>query len=452
MNYTYDGEVPPPWDDDAPEDNPSEPTGGDADETPAARVVLTPASSIRPRPVFWLWEARLALGTLALLAGREGLGKSTLAYWLVARITRGELPGIFAGTPKSVLVAATEDSWEHTIVPRLIAASADLDRVFRVEVINVLGVHVGLSLPRDIPALSHQSVQVDAALLLLDPLMSRLGALDTHRDAEVRQALEPLVTVADRANLSVLGLIHHNKSGSSDPLQLVMGSKAFTAVARSVHTVVPDPDDETEERRLFGTPKNNLGRTGLPTLSFTIVSHPVDTDEGVAWTGRLEWGEDSSVSIGDAMRQAASDDDRSAASEATGWLNDYLESQGGKALSSAVKKAGKSAGHSERALRNARKRLRLCTPSEGYPRVTWWVLPVVTPSRDASLRGDVTTDMTDTTRADLHSRVSRDSRDALQNTVSRLCPDCGSQLLPGRVRCGPCGHRHLMAARIEAKS
>ena len=89
-------------------------------------VVLTSADSIKPRPVFWLWKNRLALGTLGLLAGREGVGKSTLGYWIAARITQGDLFGCFAGTPKAVLVCATEDSWEHTIVPRLMAAGADL--------------------------------------------------------------------------------------------------------------------------------------------------------------------------------------------------------------------------------------------------------------------------------------------------------------------------------------
>jgi hypothetical protein len=39
-------------------------------------VVLTAASEIKPRRVQWLWADRMALGTLALLAGREGLGKS----------------------------------------------------------------------------------------------------------------------------------------------------------------------------------------------------------------------------------------------------------------------------------------------------------------------------------------------------------------------------------------
>ena len=59
-----------------------------------------------------------------------------------------------------------------------------------------------------------------------------------------------------------------------------MASKAFTAVARSVHTVMTDPDDDTGRRRLFGTPKNNLGRNDLPTLSFVIESYEVPTEEG----------------------------------------------------------------------------------------------------------------------------------------------------------------------------
>ena len=43
--------------------------------------------------------------------------------------TRGYLPGACFGTPRAAIVVATEDSWEHTIVPRLMAAGADLTYV-----------------------------------------------------------------------------------------------------------------------------------------------------------------------------------------------------------------------------------------------------------------------------------------------------------------------------------
>ena len=131
--------------------------------------------------------------TISLIAGREGIGKSLLAYTLAADISRGRLPGVHEGTPRSVIVAATEDSWSHTIVPRLMAAAADLGRIFRVDVTKDDGDPGALVLPADVAVVETAIGDHEAALLLLDPLISRLAAgLDTHKDAEVRQALEPI--------------------------------------------------------------------------------------------------------------------------------------------------------------------------------------------------------------------------------------------------------------------
>ena len=74
------------------------------------------------------------------------VGESILAYWLVALIT-GAYCGEHYGQPKAVLVAAAEDSWEHTIVPRLMAAGADLDLVYRIEVITNVNVHSEITMP-----------------------------------------------------------------------------------------------------------------------------------------------------------------------------------------------------------------------------------------------------------------------------------------------------------------
>lgn len=310
--------------------NGSQSVESDADAL-ARAVRLTAADSIRPKPVRWLWDERLPLGELVLIAGREGVGKSTRAYQLAADVSRGTLPGEFEGKPRGVLIAATEDSWEHTIVPRLMAAGADLSRVYRVEVETATGVHLGLSLPRDIPDLERLSVEHEIGLMLLDPLMSRLGKLDTHKDAETRMALEPLVSLAHSAKMTIVGLIHHNKSGSDDPLSLIMGSKAFTAVARAVFTVMTDPDDETERRRLFGIAKSNLGRTDIPVEVFVIERVDIPTDEGPAQTGRIRITEEIYAgSLRDAIRATSEDPEkRTATRELTEWLADYLRSKGG---------------------------------------------------------------------------------------------------------------------------
>ena len=117
-------------------------------------MVLTAAAGIAPKRVRWFWAGRVAVGTLSLLAGREGMGKSTITYWMVAQITRGTLPGEDYGRPRSVIICATEDAWADVIVPRLIAAGADRSRVYRVEVETSLELTAELSLPRDIAGMA----------------------------------------------------------------------------------------------------------------------------------------------------------------------------------------------------------------------------------------------------------------------------------------------------------
>lgn len=345
-------------------------------DTPATTLKLTAASTITIRPVRWLWEGRIALGTLALVAGREGIGKSILVYTHAADITRGRMSGAFHGKPRAVIVAATEDSWEHTIVPRLMAAGADLALVYRVDAVTSDLVDTAVSLPRDLVALEQAIKDVEAAAVILDPLLSRLDAnLDTHKDAEVRLALEPLVTLAGATDAAVVGLIHVNKTQSSDALTLLMGSRAFAAVARSVLYAMTDPDDEG--RRLLGTPKNNLGRTDLPTLAFRVVGEKVaETAEGDVWTGRLQWDGEADRSIADALADTAlATGDRTATSEAADWLSDYLAMQPEERAASAdIKREGQKAGHSADALKRARQRLGISCQSFGIPRRTIWAL------------------------------------------------------------------------------
>jgi AAA domain len=96
------------------------------------------------------------------------------------------------------------------------AAGADLQLVYRVEVKTADDITLGLSLPRDLHNLDLAAQQTGAVLLILDPLMSRISeALDTHRYGDVGRALEPLVRIADHTGMATVGLIHHNKSAAS---------------------------------------------------------------------------------------------------------------------------------------------------------------------------------------------------------------------------------------------
>jgi hypothetical protein len=152
-----------------------------------------------------------------------------------------------------------------------------------------------------------------------------------------------------------------------------MASKSFPAVARSVHTVISDPDDETSNRRLFGTPKNNLGRTDLPTLSFVIDSFALEVEDGTVSTGRLVWGAESKITIFEAMRRGSDSSD--VVTEAAELLADYLALMNGRADSAQIKAAGRTAGFSYDSLKRARVRIGSLVESSGFPRRTYWLHP-----------------------------------------------------------------------------
>ncbi|WP_218009891.1 AAA family ATPase [Actinomadura kijaniata] len=340
------------------------------------RLLLTPASTVQMRAVRWLWDQRVPAGAISVLPGREGIGKSLLLAWLTARITRGQLPGLHYGTPRPVIYAASEDSWAYTIAPRLHAAGADLDLVYRVDVERD-GVIDSLTLPRDTAALAAEITARGVVLLAADPLLSLIHSrIDTHRDRELRTALEPLARLADVTGCAVVGLAHFNKSANGDALNLITGSRAFSAVARAVLAVARDPDAD-DGSCVLSQAKSNLGRLDLPSLRYQIVSATVPTADGDTSVGVLEFTGESARGVADILADAAGDpSEHSERREAADWLRDYLISQGGETVFTDLLKAARAEGFSERTLRRARSRAAVVSTREGFPAKTVWRLSV----------------------------------------------------------------------------
>lgn len=343
---------------------------------PARRLLLTPASAITMRPVRWLWEGRIPAGEIALVPGREGIGKSLLLAWLSAQITQGTLPGILAGQPRAVIYAATEDSWAHTIGPRLYAAGADLNRVYRVEVETADGAAGSLSLPGDCDGLAAEIARLGVAMLAADPLLSLIHAsVDTHRDRDLRTVLEPLKRLADTTGCTVVGLAHFNKSASSDALNLITGSRAFSAVARAVLPVARDTTAD-DGSCILSQAKSNLGSLDVPSLRYRIETAEVPTPEGPASVGKLMFTGETDRHVSDVLAdgQEASDG-RAERDEAASWLTAYLAQHGGEAPSKDLFKAARAEGIAERTLRRARDRAKVTSHAEGFPARTIWRLP-----------------------------------------------------------------------------
>jgi hypothetical protein len=321
------------------------------------RARITWAADITMRPVVWAWtegdEGRMPTGSLSIAAGREGTGKSTFGIWMAAQITRGTLPGSLYGSPRRVLYVAVEDSWSHTIAPRLAAAGADLAMVGRFDVVEDEGEEVTLSLPHDNRLFERAIREHSVAMVVLDPLMSLISErIDTHMTRSVRQALDPLATIADRTTCLLLGIAHHSKASGVDLSSLITGSGAFKDVPRSVFGFVRDTESED---RVMTQSKNSLGRDDLPSLKYAIEDAVVDTPEGPAHVGRLSWRGISDRTAQEILRDAGTTpEDRDERTDAASWLTDYLLSQGSEAAATDVKKAGAAAGFSYDALKRAK--------------------------------------------------------------------------------------------------
>jgi hypothetical protein len=346
-----------------------------SDRGQSRRLVLTAASEIKPRPVLWGWEDRMPAGHINLIPGREGIGKSLFLIWLTAQITCGMLPGAYYGTSRRVFYCATEDSWQHTIVPRLIAAGADLDLVYRVEVeILETAAAVHIYLPQDCELLAAEIKRLDVAMVALDPLMSILDpSIDTHNDRELRTALEPLGKMADDTGCMITGLAHFNKSATDDPLTLVTGSRAFTAVVRSVIAVARDPEAD-DGSCVISQVKNNLGKLDLPNLTYIVQQAIVETDEGDARTGRLHFTGETEKSVRDLLAEAGNGAERTERAECAEWLRQTLAD--GPRRTKEIEDEGRSQGFSQRTQWRARKQLgvkaeQLPTGSKG--RNEWWL-------------------------------------------------------------------------------
>jgi hypothetical protein len=353
----------------------------EAQPAPTARAVaLTPADTIQSGRVRWLWDGWVPLGALTCVAGEPGLGKSTLTgAHIAAGVTRGALHGELHGEPTDVAILSAEDDWGAVIVPRLMAAGANLERVHRVDVTDADGAGM-FTLPDDVKRLA---VALDAlkaagrtvALVVIDPVGAFLsGSTDSHKDASVRRALMPAAQLAMDRGMSCVAVAHLNKNDSQRLMSRVSGSVAFGAAPRSVIGFARDPDDPDGEQgadRIIVCAKSNIGR--FPTsLTARIESRMVDTHDGLADTGFLRITGESTIGVDDLQR--GRDDDGPDAEEAIGQALAHGARPSREVKAEVAGEIGCSRKTVQRAAMRMRDRGEIDVAEGGFPATTTWTL------------------------------------------------------------------------------
>src|SRR5262249_55478274 len=258
-------------------------------------LVMRTASKIAIEPVRWLWDQRIAIGKLCLIAGEPGLAKSQVTLWLGAAVTTGDaLPSSGTAPYGRVVILSAEDAPEDTIIPRLKAVGADLDRISVISMVpetrDGVSSQRSFDLQLDLPALEKAIINLaDVKLIIIDPIASYMGKrVDSHKNAEVRAVLEPVATFAAKHKITVLGITHFSKGAGPTAINKFIGSIAFIAAARSAFVVTMDPESEDEDRRLFLPVKNNLAKLGHG-LASRVEQVVIDQDGTNMLTSHIRW-------------------------------------------------------------------------------------------------------------------------------------------------------------------
>jgi RecA-family ATPase len=209
------------------------------------------------------------------------MGKSLLAIYIAACVSTGHpMPDGAPGKQGSVILIAPEDAPEDTIKPRVEAAGGDpsqmllINNVEHLDMLDSKKINISerpFSLAQDLKILENAIKQTKAILVVLDPLMAVLGrSIDSSRDQDVREVLNPLGDLAERTGCAFLIIRHLNKGSSDNILYRGAGSIGIIAVARIGLLVAHDPHDE--QKRVLATIKNNLSKIA-PNLSYQIVEN-----------------------------------------------------------------------------------------------------------------------------------------------------------------------------------
>lgn len=349
----------------------------------ARDVHLIRASDVIPEPITWLWKDWLAAGKMHVLGGAPGTGKTTIGMALAATVsTGGRWPDGTRSPVGNVVIWSGEDDPVDTLVPRLELSGADLSRVYFIADIREGGERRAFDPARDMEPLRRKLAEIGGVrLLIVDPIVSAIAG-DSHKNAEVRRGLQPLVDLATSMRCALLGITHFSKgTGGRDPVERLTGSLAFGALARVVLVAAKHQEEGEDGRtvRLFCRAKSNIGPDDGG-FEYDLHQAELKTTSGV-FASSVLWGEAVEGPARELLATAdASGDDGEGGTlaDAKRFLLDLLAN--GPMRAGEIFKDADQAGYSKRSIQRAANAIEVDRRKDGMKGGWTWRLPPKMPS------------------------------------------------------------------------
>ena len=339
---------------------------------PADGVVIERGSDLRIVPVAWLWRDWLARGKLHLLAGAPGQGKTTIALAFAATVTSGgRWPNGASCKPGNVLIYSGEDDPADTLAPRLLASGADMSRCYFVKGTRIDGEEQAFDPARDMEKLRKciASMPGGIDLLIVDPIVGAVTG-DSHKNTETRRGLQPLVDLAAECRCALIGITHFQKGGQgTDPSMRVIGSVAFTALARVVMVAAKVQSEDDKPLRVLARAKSNIGPDDGG-FEYHLEQTEIQTD---VFASHVAWGN----AVDGSARELLTDPDDDAGNDA----NDAATILQAELVSDcwtpadAAKKAVTRQGFTAKQVWSASKKLGVIRKKGGMAAGWYWRLP-----------------------------------------------------------------------------
>lgn len=321
-------------------------------------ILFMSGSHVKMEPINWVWNGWLACGAFHLLGGAPGAGKTTVLLKLAATVTAGMTwPDGTRCEPGNVFIWSGEDRFEDTLLPRLVAMGGDRSRFYYISALSDEGEKRSFDPANDVAALADALDKVPGgiAMLIVDPVIV-IAKKDSHKNAETRSDLQPLVDLAKRHSCIAIGNTHFTKgTQGTNPVDRITGSLAFAAAARTV--MVCARVEGSQERLFLNAKGNNRKETGGG-FAYSIETRHVHEDKVRIETSAVEWGELLQGEARDLLNRAEGlKDGRSHDTEAMQFLRAQL-ADGPKPIKDIVAAASEP-GYSRSQLNRARERLRV---------------------------------------------------------------------------------------------